>query len=104
MICIILTNKRTTAEEYLNLNGGKIQPFPGTYQAWNPNAQPQTITWRNNIIVWSKNDLELLIRYHFRLVLRERMDQVITTTFPAGGEIPGDVIAAVYTWIDANPE
>ena len=103
LICIILTNKRTTAEEYLNLNGGKIRPFPGTYQAWDPNAQPQTITWSNDIIVWSKNDLERLIRYHFRLVLGERIDQVITAAFPAAGQSPGDVVAAVYAWIDANP-
>jgi hypothetical protein len=91
MICVILTNKEETAETFIAINRGKIQPFPGAADSeenWEFGGNPK---WRKTVF-WTRDELMALIRYDKTVELRERLDSVFTEQFPVDGQTPGEVL------------
>jgi hypothetical protein len=85
---VILMSKPKAADYLLNLNGGKIRPFPGfARKDWAPDSENAT-GWTD--IDWTVQQLQGLLAWEFAKVI-----DTIDTDFLEDGMTPGDAVSHV---------
>jgi hypothetical protein len=88
--CIVVSSKAKTADNLLQLNGGKIRPFPGFARSnWAPD-EDQSTGWID--VSWTVLQLRALLDFEFANAAQMG---VIDYTFLRDGITPGEAVSHV---------